>query len=308
MFRSLVLLFSLVISACAFADAPQSVQVTSPADAEFQEELSSLAEPTQIGIAIRDLATGQEFSVNGDHLYSQAGLSKIHVLAALMRASDAGRIDLNAAHTLSPNDKLPGGILHRLGDNSVTMTLRDYATMMVTIDDNSATNVILSRIGIPAVNETLSALGASDIRFAGLITDPRNPEDNVASPKALVRCITALHEGKTLSPRSREDFFSLLSTPRLGSLRTAIPRHIRVASKSGIRGRLRCTAGIVYLKNHPYVIVIMTRPSSAHDETSAENDPATTISAISKLAYTHFAQLAPAEPPHISSSNKSEHP
>jgi beta-lactamase class A len=306
--RRLVFLFASVISACAFADASRSLQTLSAADTQFEQELRSLAEPGQIGVAIRDLATGQEFSVNGDQPYSQAGLSKIHVLAALMRASDAGRIDLSAMHTLTAQDKLPGGILHRLGDNSVTMTLRDYATMMVTIDDNSATNILLSRIGVPAVNETLSALDAGDIRFAGLVTDPRNPEDNVASPNALVRCIAALHDGKILSPRSRDEFFSLLSTPRLGSLRSAIPRHIRVASKSGIRGRLRCTAGIVYLKNHPYVIVIMTRPSPAHDETSAENDPATTISAISKLAYTHFAQLTPAEPPHVASTSKSERP
>lgn len=248
-----------------------------------------------VGVAIRDLATGEEFSVEGDRQFSQAGLSKIHVLTALLRESAAGRIDLDASHRLSSDDKLPGGILSRLGDESVTMSLRDYATLMVALDDNSAANIILSKIGVRSVHETLTALGAEDIHFAGLTTDPKNPDDNLASPCALVRCLASLHEGRVLDSRSREEFFSLLSTPRLGALRVSVPRHIRIASKSGLRGGLRCTAAIVFLKNHPYVMAIMTQPP-AREDNSLESDATATVSTLSKLAYNHFSHLTPAEP------------
>ncbi|MGC4073867.1 MAG: serine hydrolase [Nibricoccus sp.] len=286
----------------AFAQVAATSQL--PASARFNQELLALTSATQgvVGVALRDLSTGEEFSVNGERLFSQAGLSKIHVLAAFLRASDAGKVDLNEPHTLSPQDKLPGGILQRLGDRTVTMSLRDYASLMVATDDNSATNIILSRIGVGAVNDTLSALGSADIRFAGLITDPQNPEDNLASPCALVRCLAALHRGQVLTPASRDEYFSMLSTPRAGPLRNAVPRHIRVASKSGIRGALRCTAGIVYLKNHPYVITVMTQPPA--DDTGTDLDYTATISAISRLSYSYFSKLDPKEPSAPKTSSK----
>jgi beta-lactamase class A len=290
---------------CAFAcSAPARAQpeTESPlqdsnASSLFERELNALANKTTgtLGIGIRDLTTGQDFFVNADRPFSQAGLSKIYVLAALLRESSLGRINLDTEHKLSAQDKLPGGILYRLGDDSVTMSLRDYATLMVTIDDNSATQVILSRITTQAVHDTLRALGSEKIHFAGLITDPQKPEDNLASPRDLLDCLHALYEGPVLDTKTKEAFFSILSTPRQGALRTAIPRHIRVASKSGLRGSLRCTAAIVFLKKHPYTIVVLSQPASPGESVEG-TDITTTVSAISKLAYEYFSKFESQEP------------
>jgi beta-lactamase class A len=280
---------------CSSLQAETPTKESAPAvlsDMQFVAELNALVakSPADVGVAICDLTTGQEFSINGDQRFSQAGLSKIHVLAALFRESAAGRIDLTALHQLSVEEKLPGGILHRLGDGSVTMSLRDYATLMVTMDDNSATNIILSKIGADAVNDTLTALGASDIHFAGLLTDPKKPDDNLASPKAVVHCLAELHRSNVLSGSSKAEFFALLSTPRLSAVRTALPRNVRVASKSGIRGNVRCTAAVVFLKNRPYAIAIMTQ---FRNRTEAELavDASTTISSLSRLSHAYFSQL-----------------
>lgn len=245
---------------------------------------------TVIGIGIRDLSTGEEFSVKGDQQFSQTGLSKLHILMALYREASEGRVDLSSRHTLSNKEKLPGGVLHRLGDDSVTMSIRDYAMLMTVMDDNSAANVLLAKIGTQAIDNYLAALGTKDIRFAGLVTDPKNPEDNTATPLALAQCLDSLHRCEIVDKNSRDDIYSLLSTPRVSALRTGLPPNMKVASKSGFRGPLRCAAGIVFLKKHPYAIVVMIRPTmeSRENQRADANDK---IAAISRLAYSYFGKL-----------------
>jgi beta-lactamase class A len=299
-------LLSCTLACITSARADMETELTSTpssADVLFERELTALANNSAdiFGVGIRDLTTGKDFLINADRSFSQAGLSKLYVLAALMRESSQGRISLEAKHTLSAHDKLPGGILNRLGNDSVTMSFRDYANLMVTIDDNSATQVILSKITKQAVNDTLRALGSEQIRFAGLVTNPQNPEDNLASPRALLDCLEALHKGHVLDSSHKEEFFSMLSSSRPGALRNGVPRHIRVASKSGSRGNLRSAAGIVFLTKHPYAIVIMSQPAPAGENaegTTASN----TASAISKLAYAHFSKLEAPELP-VSEAN-----
>lgn len=301
MFRRLHFFVVLAIAVCgrAVAEVPATAPSTSPSlpgAATFSEQLQALANTAAgvCGIAIRDLKGGEEFFVRGDQLFSQAGLSKIHVLAALLRESSAGRIDLGTPHTLAEEEKLPGGILQRLGAGTVTMSLRDYATLMVAVDDNTAASILLKRIGLPAVRDTLAALGAQDVHFAGLITDPAKPEDNTASPRGILHCLVALHKGPLLDSKARTELFDLLSTPRQGAIRAGVPRDVKVASKSGIRGPLRNSAAIVFHKNRPYAIVVMTQwPKS--DDANVLNEATRLITEISKLAYDHFSRLeAPA--------------
>lgn len=298
-YRHLFLIWALI--ACGRAHAQAPAPAPAPASpippplltaSAFSENLQTLANtaPGMCGIAIRDLKSGEEFSVHSDQLFSQAGLSKLHLLAALIRESAAGRVDLGTPHTLAEEDKLPGGILQRLGAGTVTMSLRDYATLMVAIDDNTAAGILLKRLGLAAVKDTITVLGAQDVHFAGLTTDPAKPEDNTASPRGILHCLVALHEGPVLDAKARAELFDLLSTPRQGAIRAGVPRDVKVASKSGIRGPLRNSAAIVFLKNHPYAIVVMTQwPKS--DDPAAGNDPTRLITDISKLAYDHFSRL-----------------
>lgn len=287
-------LLGLLIQSSASAQSSASDDSAEKAFVTQLEKLASNpAAPT--GVAIRDLKTGKEYFVRGDQIFSQAGLSKLHILAALMSESAAGRIDIAAKQTLASPDKLPGGVLHRLGDGTVTMSLRDYATLMVAIDDNTAANILLNRIGSASVRKTIATLGVRDVHFAGLTTSTQKPEDNTASPRGLLQCLAAFYDGPVFDSVTRKQFFDVLGTPAQGSFRAGVPAQIPIASKSGIRGALRNNAAIVSLKNHPYAIVIMVQPPSPSDPT-AGNDASRIVTKISALACDYFSRLEPAEP------------
>ena len=85
---------------------------------------------------------------------------KLYVLAALSRAVEQGRLSWD---TVVPLDRksLPSGIMHDWPDGAPA-TVHTLATLMISRSDNTATDLLIDRIGRDAVAEELRASGHSD--------------------------------------------------------------------------------------------------------------------------------------------------
>ncbi|MEX0736418.1 MAG: serine hydrolase [Bacteroidota bacterium] len=102
-----------------------------------------------VGVAIKDLTTGEELFINEDEIFPQASSIKIHILAELYRQAEEGKFKLTDIKPLPESVRVGGsGVLGELGKNSVTMSLRDYAVLMVVLSDNTATNLLIEKVGI----------------------------------------------------------------------------------------------------------------------------------------------------------------
>jgi beta-lactamase class A len=106
-----------------------------------------------------DLATGAEVGHREDEPSLMASVFKLPVLVALVRAADAALLDLSEQVTVPTAGRAPGPTGLSMMTDPVTMSLRDLARSMIVVSDNAATDVVLERVGIPAVKETLDALG-----------------------------------------------------------------------------------------------------------------------------------------------------
>ena len=86
--------------------------------------------------------------------FPQASSIKLAVLYELYRQAEEGKIDL-AEVTRPPAPRVEGGgVLQELGD-MVSLTWRDLAVLMMGWSDNEATNVLIDRLGMDAVNRRL---------------------------------------------------------------------------------------------------------------------------------------------------------
>ena len=152
--RSLVLVPFLVL---AVATDPARAQQSAPATlqaalhARLAAEMDRVAERLNgvLGYAIKDLSTGEVFYRNADLVFPTASSIKLTVLLELMRQAQEGELSLDEKHTVRRSETPAGDtepILHFLGDGTVTMTLRDLATFMVVLSDNSATNILIERL------------------------------------------------------------------------------------------------------------------------------------------------------------------
>src|SRR5437016_442207 len=117
-----------------------------------------------VGVAARHLVTGQEFRHNADDIYFTASTLKVPVLVELFRQVSVGKTDLESRITLRDPFRVPGsGVLREL-DNGLQLTVKDAATLMIIVSDNTATDMMYHLVGRDNLNGTMQRLGLTKTR------------------------------------------------------------------------------------------------------------------------------------------------
>jgi beta-lactamase class A len=112
-----------------------------------------------LGVAVKHLGTGEEVSFNGEELFPTASVFKVPVIVELYRQAGAGGLNLDSKMVLKDSLKVPGsGILKELSEG-LEVTVRDLSRLMMILSDNTATDMIVERVGKENVNATMRRLG-----------------------------------------------------------------------------------------------------------------------------------------------------
>ena len=215
-----------------------------------------------MGVAIEDLTTGDHFFLHEDEVFAQASSIKITVLADLYLQAQQGKLKLTDLYTLQSSDLVPDSdIMNGLTPGVSRITLRDLATMMVAVSDNSATNVLIGRVGMPNVNALLDSLGLIHTRLRRKMMDlqaAKEGRENISTPHEMMTLLDAIYHGKVLNKEATEDFFKVLSTNKDSWIPRDLPADLKVANKPGALEAVRNDSGIVFVEGRPYVICVMT--------------------------------------------------
>jgi len=243
-----------------------------------------------LGVAINDLTTGQKLFLHEDEVFPQASSIKIAVLAELYRQAQTGKLKLTDLYTMQASDLVPDSdIMGGLTPGVTQLTLRDVATMMVAVSDNSATNVLIDRVGMENVNALMDSLGLTHTRLRRKMMDLKaaaEGRENISTPLEMMTLLEDLHQGKILNKELTEDFFKILSTHKESFIPRDLPDDLRIANKPGELEGVRNDSGIVFVAGRPYVICAMT--TYLHHERDGEE----AISRISLAAWQMFDRLA----------------
>ena len=213
-----------------------------------------------LGLSLRDLKTGATIEIRPDEPFPQASVIKLAVLYELYRQAEAGRIDLGEV-TRPPASRVGGGgVLQELGP-SVSLTWRDVAVLMMGWSDNAATNILIERVGMDAVNRRLDELGLPRTRLRRRMMDleaARRGEENVSTPAEMRRLVEAIYAGTGLSPERARDIRLVAATTKDTPFREPLPEGLTVLDKDGELEAVRAAAAVVDLKGRPYAVTIMT--------------------------------------------------
>ncbi len=242
-----------------------------------------------LGVAILDLSSQHTLLLNADEIFPTASSIKIAILAEFYRQVQQGKLKFNDPYTLQSSDLVGGsGIAGALTPGTTRLTLRDVAALMISVSDNSATNILLDRVGMENVNALLDSLALTHTRLRRKMMDVKaaaEGRENVASPREMMLLLEALYRGKVLNKPFTEDYFDLLSVPKSSFIPRELPEDLRIANKPGELEGVRNDCGIVFAGTRPYVICVMST------YLRRERDGGDAIAHISGEAYRMFDRL-----------------
>lgn len=248
----------------------------------------------QTGMFFLDLDTGNYLDIKGDRVFPAASTIKLPILVAFFQDLDAGKVRLD--ETLVMRDDLITNGSGEMQDDPVgsRYSARETVTKMITISDNTATNMIIDRLGgIKKLNERFRSWGLKDTRIRNWLADLSGT--NTTSSKDMVQLLALLVNDKLMSVSSKTQVLDIL---RHTTIKTLLPAGLGagadIANKTGDIGFLIGDAGLITMPSGKRYLagIFVKRP---YDDTRGRDF----IRQVSRLVYTYLNQqtaVAPVAP------------
>ena len=271
------------------------------AEPSLEVRLASLAKDHKgkVAIAVKHLKNGTSYYLHADEPMPTASLIKLAVMIEVYQQAAEGKIKLTDSVTLHEADKVPGsGILTEHFSDGATISLRDTVRLMMAFSDNTATNLVLDKIGIAATGKRMEAWGYPNTRinaksFRGDTTSvapDRTKRFGLGSTAAreMVEILEKLEEGKLVSPEACKEMLEHLKKCNDQDKFTRfLPAKTVVAHKTGSVADIRTDAGILYLSSGPVVLCVLTEKND--DKTwRVENAGNVLCAKVAKEVYDYF--------------------
>ncbi len=180
------------------------------------EELAGTIEQASggtVGIAVSG-PDGDRWSHNGDRQFKAASTVKIPLMIEIYRQIDRGERSLDDLFPLAAADKAPGsGVMLHLHDG-IELTLEDLIYLMISISDNSATNILIDLAGMDAVNATMRELemrGSTLARKMKGRPAVEGERENLATPVDYVAVVESILDGRAASAESCRAMTTMLT-------------------------------------------------------------------------------------------------
>lgn len=223
----------------------------------------------RLGFWAHDLRTGDEVCLDADDRFPSASTIKLWVLRELFARAEAGELDPERDQlSLGPHDRVIGsGVIKDLTPG-LTMSLRDVATLMVTVSDNTATNLLITRLGTRAINTGARRAGYGATHLHGLFFKGRGIRGSYTTPADSGRLMLGVATGREVSKSASREMLDILRREQFANI---VGRMIpfdpyatgrdrwRLGSKSGSIKGVRNDAAIVEGPGCRYVISLMSR-------------------------------------------------
>lgn len=230
---------------------------------EVRAAIAAAPAGTRVGVSIRNLRNGAAFSHDAGSVFPAASTIKLVILVALARAVDEGRLQLTDIAPVLTTQKVAGsGVLNWL-QTGLELTLQDHAWLMIAISDNTASNVLIDAVGVPAIHETQRALSLTatslNRRFLGRLPAQGAPE-NVATAGDLTIVLSAIVRETAASPGRCAWMLDLLANQQhTDRLARHLPAGVTFAGKSGSLTGIAHDAGVLTGPNGTAAAAVLTQ-------------------------------------------------
>jgi len=247
------------------------------------------------GARVVDLTDSTFVGVNDNQIFPTGSAIKVGLLIELFRESEHHPGLLAERIPVRRVDQVGGtGVIQHFGDGTSMLSIEDLAVLMITLSDNTATNMLIDRISMDSVNNTLRSLGFEHTRLQRLMIHPEasaRGDENLSTPAEAATLMARLARCELpVSKASCDRMRAMLEIPKDNPVREPIPANVRVAFKPGSVEGVQVVWAYVELPDRPYILTVMTNYGADGSDGGAA------IRQASDVAYKYFARLARSTP------------
>ncbi len=308
------LLLLVALAGCASASTAQGVPGAPPrtlipvrADtASLRHILDSIADAHHgvVGYSVIDLENGTAINRRGDETFSTASLIKVAILVTVYDLVVKGDLSLDDPLTVLKIDQVPGSGITQYLHNGTILTVHDAAWLMITISDNTATNLLLDRIIIRRVWDKMEALGLhhtkvhskSFRRNASVALDSSVKYGlGVTTPNEMAHLFELLARGKAVNAKADSEMLDILEHNNTDVMLQRFVYGARAAHKDGETDQVRTECSLFYLRNR--VIACVMTKENKDMRYAVDTEAQVTIARMGEAIVNAWGGVPPAPPP-----------
>ena len=269
------LLLVLTAGACARATAAQvGAAAKAPAPAPVRADTASLrrvldsiadAHHGVVGYSVIDLENDARLSRRGDETFPTASLIKVAILVTVYDLVAKNELSFYDPLTVLKIDQVPGSGIAQYLHNGTLLTIHDAAWLMITISDNTTTNLLLDRIIIRRVWDKMEALGLqhTKVHSKSFRRNSSVAYDSsvkyglgVTTANEMARLFELLARGKAVSPKADSEMLDILQHNNNDLMLQRFAGGVRAAHKDGETDQVRTECSLFYLRNRVVACVL----------------------------------------------------
>lgn len=208
--------------------------------ASLKEDIEKIASEHSGNISVYVETSKGSIEINESEVMSSASIIKVPILVEAIRQGEQGDLIWDDEVIVEESDLVGGSGVLKDMETPLSSTVRELADLMITVSDNTATNMIMERVGFDEVNWTCIQMGCEDTVLQTSIYTSM-PQDrgshNYTNAIDMVKILKGANEGEILSPEGREEFLRIMRSAKNARLSgykdPELHKDIQVGRKGG---------------------------------------------------------------------------
>ncbi len=228
------------------------------------EKLSAL--DGKIGFYYKNLVSGEVIEYNADEGFRPASVVKFPMFAEICRRAYDGRISLSDVVRVYDDEKVPGCGALRSFPGDMDVDIETLCKLMITISDNTATNVLIRYFGAESLTAGFREMGLAissvNRRLYDYELESRGIQ-NVLTPREMGVLLEQIYRDEFVDKATSEYIKSVMLEQQIEHKLEMLPTDIRVAHKTGEEDNTTNEVAIVY-SELPYIFSFFSNDADVH--------------------------------------------
>ncbi len=287
-----------------------------PLDAELHRIAAAFH--GDVAMAARQVSSGfppHYIAINGDKRVKTASTIKLAVLTEAFYQIKDNKLHLDDPITLAAGDRVQGSGILQDFQPGLRMTFEDALTLMIVESDNTATNLVLDRVGIAPVNERMASLGLVNTKVFKKVFVPLNrpltDEEKefglgVTTPNEMIKLLEMIHRRQILDRDSCDRMIAILRKQRdHDSMQRYLmgEKGVTIASKSGALDDVRNDVGLINTPKGTIAFAGFAFNSKDHSW-SPDNEAHITLAKLARAVYDEWVVKETVQPKEAAAAQK----